>query len=600
MLHLDYNTMGAGEMVNPIVALRRNLSMTTKTKRRIRLNGCLYKTSKKARLYRGNILEIADHLPSHSVHTIITSIPYWMLREYGEETGCKWPDGWYGQLGMEPDPQMFVRHVVLIFRKLYRVLRNDGTLWLNIGDTYSQGYIGRTDSHRRNKHGVFTNGHHMPGSTGGNARVRRAPKGYKPKCAMFIPHRIAIAMQDDGWYSRSEIVWAKCLSGGTSLYVKSPKGEAPMTIKDLSRLPLEKCQLWNGNKWSNIINLEEMPRPKRPLEIELRSGETIGCSQEHRWPTQRGLIQASDIKIGDIIETCRLPEPCNPKEPEYLDDTHHNTKSRSEVIGLRHSSARKFWDIEIADKPHLFSLSSGVLTHNSNPMPECGLDRPVRSHEFIFLFSKKPRYFYDREAIRVVTGKEASWDDYEKALGTNTGADSDRYGKGYRKKSKALTHPNGHNKRDVWNIQAKGYPGAHFATFPVEIPKICILAGTSERGVCRQCGAPLVRVMSKAKGGTIGKSWHDHSADKTEGNVIEGGQVLYDTYVPGKTLGWEKSCNCKTKKVKPAVVFDPFSGAATAGVVALQLGRRYIGVDAKKEYLDLSWKRLQEECPDEF
>lgn len=439
---MDYNCISTLEYLDPVVALRQPI-MTTKQTRKLQLDKHLYKTDRNVRLYHGNILEIADLLPSHSVHMMVTSVPYWGLRDYGEDTACDWPDGWYGQLGMEPDPQMFIRHMVLIFKRLYRVLRNDGTLWLNIGDTYSQGFIGRTDSHRRNKHGVFTNGHQMPGSTGGEARVRKAPKGYKRKCLMFMPHELAIAMRNDGWYARSEIIFAK-----------------------------------------------------------------------------------------------------------------------------------------------------------KNPLPERGLDRPVRSHEFIFLFSKKPHYFYDREAIREKTGKEASWGEYQKALGTNTGADSDRYSKGYRKRSKCLTHPNGHNKRDVWPMNTEPYPESHFATFPLALPRTCILAGTSEKGVCANCGSPLQRVMSPASGGTIGHDWNTHEKNNrpTKGNTVKGGKELYATYNRGETLNWKKTCGCKTKKCKPAVVLDPFSGAATTGVVALQQGRRYIGIDVKKEYLDLSWKRLQKEC----
>lgn len=137
----------------------------------------------------GDALQVLRTLPSESVHTIVTSPPYWNLRDYGVD----------GQIGLEKTPAAFVAKLVDVFREARRVLRNDGTLWLNIGDTYAGGSRGRDDS---GDNGKFA-----------GPRIERKdnsiPGGFKPKDLMMIPARLAIALCDDGWYLRSEIIWSK-------------------------------------------------------------------------------------------------------------------------------------------------------------------------------------------------------------------------------------------------------------------------------------------------------------------------------------------------------------------------------------------------------
>src|SRR5690606_17113741 len=89
-------------------------------------------------------------------------------------------------------------------------------------------------------------------------------------------------------------------------------------------------------------------------------------------------------------------------EIRFHRSNHHNTRPDSEIVAIRRSRARQFWDIGVADEPHLFALASGVLTHNSkpNPMPESVTDRPTKAHEYIFLLAKSERYYYDAEAIK--------------------------------------------------------------------------------------------------------------------------------------------------------------------------------------------------------
>lgn len=139
-----------------------------------------------SQILSGDCLEVLRSLPSDHVNTCVTSPPYWGLRDYGIQ----------GQIGAEPSIDSFIRNLVLVFREVRRVLRPDGTLWLNIGDSFTSG--GRTwrDPDKKNLARGMT---YRPAT----------PVGLKPKDLIGVPWRLAFALQADGWYLRSDIVWNK-------------------------------------------------------------------------------------------------------------------------------------------------------------------------------------------------------------------------------------------------------------------------------------------------------------------------------------------------------------------------------------------------------
>ncbi|QSL90501.1 DNA-methyltransferase [Pseudomonas atacamensis] len=144
----------------------------------------------------GDCLALLQQMPSASVHCCITSPPYFGLRDYGVE----------GQIGLEDTPAAFVSRLVGVFREVRRVLRDDGTLWVNMGDTYAsiaggyapEGSAGKHDTVSRATRGAVLRG-----------RRRAPPEGLKQKDLMGIPWRLAFALQDDGWYLRQDIIWHK-------------------------------------------------------------------------------------------------------------------------------------------------------------------------------------------------------------------------------------------------------------------------------------------------------------------------------------------------------------------------------------------------------
>ena len=131
-------------------------------------------------------------LADESVNCVITSPPYYGLRNYGVD----------GQLGLEQTPDEYVANMVAVFRECKRVLKDDGTLWVNIGDSYaSNGEVGQTDDATQWRKGVLENGKRSRGRGAGN--------GIKPKDLIGIPWMLAFALRADGWYLRQDIIWAK-------------------------------------------------------------------------------------------------------------------------------------------------------------------------------------------------------------------------------------------------------------------------------------------------------------------------------------------------------------------------------------------------------
>lgn len=149
-------------------------------------------------LHIGGALEVLPQMPAESVHCCVTSPPYWQLRDYGVD----------GQLGLEPTVAEYVEALVAIFREVRRVLRDDGTLWLNLGDKYvgaRNGTIGSTSMLSSDRNHRATREAHRKG---GGATAGNCPD-LKYKDLIGLPWRVAFALQADGWYLRSDIIWEK-------------------------------------------------------------------------------------------------------------------------------------------------------------------------------------------------------------------------------------------------------------------------------------------------------------------------------------------------------------------------------------------------------
>lgn len=307
-------------------------------------------------IIQGNNLDSLKKLESNSINTCVTSPPYFGLRDYGTGTwiggdencphkrttkiskntatghkgmsdkGHVVGDAIYKsvcpdcgavredqQLGLEDSPEEFVENLVILFREISRVLRDDGTVWLNLGDTYCG--TGHKGNHVDPKH--------KEGRNAQKIAVNNKLDGFKSKDLIGIPWRVAFALQQDGWYLRQDIIW-----------------------------------------------------------------------------------------------------------------------------------------------------------HKPNPMPESVQDRCTKAHEYIFLLSKNPKYYFDNEAIKE-DSSESSKSRLNQDIKNQTGSD-----RVPGKKNGNMKAVGGlkRNKRSVWTVTTKPFKGAHFATFPYDLIEPCVLAGCPEGG----------------------------------------------------------------------------------------------------------------------
>lgn len=267
-------------------------------------------------IYHGDCLEILKTLPSESVNCCITSPPYYGLRDYGNEK----------QIGLEDTPDDYIDKLVCVFREIKRILRPDGTLWLNIGDSYwgsgSRGY---------DFTGKITEASKVQEGSKGTINLSNLPKlvgnrdGYKNKDLIGIPWMLAFALRKDGWYLRQDIIW-----------------------------------------------------------------------------------------------------------------------------------------------------------HKPNPMPESVKDRCTKAHEYIFLLSKSPNYYFDYEQIQ----EDATYKSDKRNGQGRIAYDGKRVdGEDDKAQQSFVTITDKRNKRDVWSVSPSHIKEAHFATYPEELVEPCILAGCPRDGV---------------------------------------------------------------------------------------------------------------------
>ena len=442
----------------------------------------------KTRIMVGDALRRLRDLPEQSVHCVVTSPPYWGLRAYGGDAGM---------IGLEPTLDEHLDNLVAVFREVRRVLRRDGVLFLNYGDSYAtnmKGTGGATPKQASNA-GSFIKGGH------------RLDHGYKPKDLMGLPWRVAFALQDSGWWVRSEIVWAK-------------KNCMPESAQDRPTSAHEKLFLLTKSGASTFwTHAEGLP------------GVRSQPAPDYRWTHK---------ETGAVVSV----------EPENWPGT---------------------WDRRNMWKGH--------------------------------------DYFYDADAVRVPLAVplhhpgnkklDASRNDHdrtEKTWGSTVGAnlrnvwsiDEDEYQQFLEWKAARAGE-----QTDVWRLATYAFPGAHFATFPPALVEPCIKAGTSERGVCGECGAPWSR---KAKVTYTNPGSRSTNGPRSLAQRHEAPSFDQRLEKETETLGWHPTCDC-TAVVRPSIVLDPFGGAGTTALVANRLGRDGLLIELNSEYAEMAADRIRKDAP---
>jgi len=274
-------------------------------------------------------------------------------------------------------------------------------------------------------------------------------------------------------------------------------------------------------------------------------------------------------------------------QPKYP-GRHINNLKLKDLIGIP-------WMVAFALRDDGWYLRQDIIWHKPNPMPESVKDRCTKAHEYIFLLSKSPRYYYDYEAVlepvsdKSLKRAEYGWDcDRPSTKNASLGGD----GIHTEKMGERFVNPAGRNRRSVWTIPTSPYRGAHYATFPPKLIEPMILAGCPQI-VCAKCGAPYQRVLERIDK----RHWTERndykSGDKYKFEYLESKQSnevgRNDAPASFKSpemidKGFQPTCNCNAGTTS-GIVLDPFVGSGTTVMVANHLGRKGIGLDLNLKYL---------------
>jgi len=655
-----------------------------------------------ARLRQGDVLEVLRDLPSESVHMAVCSPPYWGLRNYhlpptiwdgesacshywGEEqvqrrrgalhgehaqagntkagntkagvSGvevrqgqvCRECGAWRGCLGSEPDPEMYVRHLVQVFREVRRVLRDDGTLWLNMGDSYSGSGRGNSEQHPGPKQQT------SPGSL----ELQRSPTvdGLKPLDLCNIPHRVAQALQAAGWYWRSTIVWAKpnpmpeSVQGWRWEQHQIPTGVGPrctwpMPVDQdghlfIEELPKEMVDCPSCSKCSpnnGFVFLKGSGRPTTAHEYVFMFSKTADYYYDSlavaepvahpagatnlASPSRSTVREESLLALGTDQMTPKALGRSFTLDPQDTVITPMACYAENFEIG---QTIRFSVIVEEAEWDYVVDLQALISATSGTPIPVAlEHQRPglLPTGASIVEVAPTPGWTILTSLVQAYPLAEASlgtkivWPDgagiFVEGFTTRITLDSEKPGSTL---SVRLTFPThftllrrrsrnntiaGRNLRSVWTLATEPTSLKHFATFPQKLVERCILAGSSAKGVCGQCGAPWARVLEKAPS-TMNIRVRDAKAGRAaphEGyKASELEMEAYGQEEMGftQTLGWRPTCkHSATVAPTPATILDPFTGTGTSQVVASRLGRDCIGIDLSAKYLAMARKRLRQ------
>ena len=569
---------------------------------------------KKYQILQGDNREILKSLPDDSIDMVVTSPPYYALRNY--KAGEK-------EIGREPTPFEYVAALRDVFHEVKRVLKPTGTLWLNLGDTYNGNKQGNTKTNKNNRVSEEQEGLN-----------KSEWKDLPPKSLMGIPWRVAFALQDDGWVLRSDIIW--CLSGNTEVIAKVNGKRKNVAIKDLTL----DDELWGIGKWTKIKSIIRNPIHGERRGIMLESGETISCTTEHRFPvirvsdvynySEEVLLEARDIKVGDIIKAYV------PNRQGLEDEDCYLFSTQNRVVGFTEPDEGDYYDVEVEDEPHLFALASGVLTHNCkpNPMPQSCTDRVTCAHEYIFMFSKQPSgYYFDYEAIEEPANYDGRKD--TEMHGSTKYKDADYLANG---KPNSFT-AGGHQR---WKFKTRNADGELVDVDPsmggeeqdvsealqhnlfdfedgqgkaIDIsPKSSGIKFGGNKYPNSDSGAaatysghewtPKYKNLQAEEKGQTNHSFHERRAQGLPDEIYAVRRKRDVWVIPTKGYSGAHFATFPEKLVEPCIlagcpkgglVLDPFNGAATTGVVACKHHRRYLGIELNPDFVKLSLERLQTE-----
>jgi DNA modification methylase len=242
------------------------------------------------------------------------------------------------------------------------------------------------------------------------------------------------------------------------------------------------------------------------------------------------------------------------------------------------------WSVALALKSDGWLIRNDAIWSKPNPQPCSATDRMTQAHEYVFLLTRSPRYYYDNHAIREpVKPSTLARDQYTRVTKGKDGPYAVQHD------HETPSHPLGRNRWDVWTIACENFPGQHYATFPCKLVEPCVLAGTSEKGVCPECGAPWQREVDIEYVNPGNRSTNGPRSLERR-HETPGFPLRLERR--STSVGWRPGCNHGLDPV-PATVLDPFVGSGTTLIVTEALGRHGIGCDLDPECIAMARRRLE-------
>ncbi len=382
-------------------------------------------------IYQGNVFDRLKDIPDQSIQCVVTSPPYYGLRNYNVD----------GQLGLEDTPEEYVENLVKVFREVRRVLKDDGTVWLNLGDSY-------------------TNSKQLVG----------------------IPWRAALALQSDGWYLRQDIIWHK-----PNPMPESIKDRCTKAHEYIFLLSKSAKYFYDADAIKTPLKDESMRRLMQDIENQKGSGtpsKSNGNMKAVGGKDWQSNMAGSGLKIKG--------------HKGYFD------KDGNPICGPM-ANRKSVWEIDLKTGKYgsLENESKNRQGMNKARGEKIVVTRPLlpTQDEFVSFIRErtnaklladssdipltKIEHWFRRDSSGFAYPSIEDWNKIKDLINDWSGE--------YQKMDKKLTEVDYHtdeirtkggvNRRSVWRINTKPYKGAHFATFPPELPELCIKAGSSEGDV---------------------------------------------------------------------------------------------------------------------
>jgi len=407
------------------------------------------------RCHFGDCLSVLRDMPDGLVQTCVTSPPYFGLRDYGHA----------GQIGLEPTPDEFIAKLVTVFREVRRVLRDDGTLWLNLGSSYASG--DKTPNQSLLRQRVPSCGKRGTAPQGSQGADRACLDSCdEPQGATHCHHESSARTGQSSRQAAQQIE-------------PTTQGSEHSGFDQSSRLTFQTGdhQSTTGATSQNV------------QDALLLSDEALVCQQEPR-TSLRDAQECAD-KSACTCGTSRMLQPLavhTKGKESFFSACRRSDCNGIGMCGYCFSSlTTASLNIKQKDElniPHLVAMAlqadgwilrQTICWSKPNPMPESVRDRCTKAHEYVFLLSKSERYFFDSEAMKEPAsqprGEAKKTGQHKSEVFGHSGTLGSNQGAGTR------------NRRSVWTVSTKPYKGAHFATFPTELIEPCILAGAPAGGI---------------------------------------------------------------------------------------------------------------------